>query len=105
MDPGRIEELEARIKDLEQLLRGPSRIEPDVLYTVAEASRLLGCGGVNVYNLLDSGDLARTRIGAGRKGFRVRGSDLLAFLEARREGGPQPRGGFKYLKPRRLSSA
>ena len=48
----------------------------------------------------DSGDLARTKVGAGKKGLRVMGSDLLAFLESRREEGPKPQGTFKYLKMR-----
>jgi hypothetical protein len=73
-------------------------IEPDRLYLVAEVADILRCGKTNVYDLLGEGSLARTTIGAGKKGLRVRGSDLLAFLDARREGGPSPRGSFKYLK-------
>jgi excisionase family DNA binding protein len=76
-------------------------IEPDRLYLVAEVAGILRCGKTNVYDLLNEGSLARTAIGAGNKGMRVRGSDLLAFLDARREGGPIARGSFKYLKPGR----
>lgn len=90
-------ELEERIANLERLLKGPSRIEPDVLYSVAEVAAYLGCGKSNAYDLLLSGDLAKTPIGAGRKGLRVRGSDLLRFLDTRREGGPAPQGSFKHL--------
>jgi hypothetical protein len=78
-------------------------INPDRLYLVSEVADLLRCGKTNVYDLLNEGDLARTPIGAGKKGLRVRGSDILAFLDARREGGPSPQGSFKYLKPRRAA--
>jgi Helix-turn-helix domain len=89
--------LEERVAALERQLKGSSRIEPDVLYSVTEVARFLGCGKSNAYDLLLSGDLAKTPIGAGRKGLRVRGSDLLHFLDSRREGGPAPRGSFKHL--------
>jgi hypothetical protein len=72
-------------------------IEPDRLYLVAEVAAILRCGKTNVYDLLGEGSLARTTIGVGSKGLRVRGSDLLAFLDARRDGGPSPKGSFKYL--------
>jgi hypothetical protein len=72
-------------------------IEPDRLYLVAEVADILRCGKTNVYDLLGAGTLARTTIGAGKKGLRVRGSDLLAFLDSRRAGGPRPLGSFKYL--------
>jgi hypothetical protein len=75
-------------------------IEPDRLYLVAEVAGILRCGKTNVYDLLGERALARTTIGAGKRGMRIRGSDLLAFLDARREGGPSPKGAFKYLKGR-----
>jgi len=75
-------------------------IEPDRLYLVAEVADILRCGRTNVYDLLSEGALARTTIGAGKRGMRVRGSDLLAFLDSRREGGPSPKGAFKYLRAR-----
>jgi hypothetical protein len=103
-DRRKIEELEERIAALERLVRGTARIEPDVLYTPAQVALLLGCGRANVYNLMQSGQLARTALGAGKTGFRVRGADLLDFLDARREGGPLPRGTFQYLKMRRPTS-
>ncbi len=70
------------------------------VYLVTEAAELLRCGRSNAYNLVASGELACTKIGAGKKGIRVLGSDLLAFLESRREGGPMPQGTIKYLKTR-----
>lgn len=73
-------------------------VDPDQLYKVPDVTAMLSCSPANVYNLLKSGDLATTKIGAGKAGFRVRGSDILAFLDSRREGGPQPQGTFKHLK-------
>jgi excisionase family DNA binding protein len=90
-------ELEERVAALERQLKGSLHIEPDVLYSVTEVASFLGCGKSNAYELLLSGELAKTPIGAGRKGLRVRGSDLLHFLDSRREGGPAPQGSFKYL--------
>lgn len=95
-----IEELEARLAVLERLVGDVPRIEPDRLYEPEEAAAIIGCGRTNIYNLWLSGDLAKTVIGAGKKGMRVMGSDLTAFLESRKEGGPKPKGSFKYLKPR-----
>lgn len=99
----RFEDLEGRIAALERAAQGDSaRIEPLRLYDPAEAAALLGCSRANLYNLMQSGALARRAIGAGKKGFKVMGSDLLAFLDSRKEGGPAPEGSFKYL-PRRHS--
>jgi hypothetical protein len=93
--------LEDRISKLENVLASSAaRIEPDTLYTVAKASLFLACSGRNVYELMVSGELARTRVGAGSHGFRIRGSDIVAFMDSRREGGPQPRGAFNFLKNR-----
>lgn len=75
-------------------------IEADQLYTVAELAAMLRCSIENVYNLLSSGQLARTSIGSGKKGFRIRGKDISEFLDSRREGGPKPNGTLKYLKLR-----
>ncbi len=97
-DSAKIAELEERIQALEQLLSADvCRILPDVLYSVSQTAGFLGCGKSNAYDLMLSGELARTRIGAGSKGLRVRGSDILAFLESRREGGPRPQGTFRHL--------
>lgn len=93
----KVHELEERIAALERILKGGSRIDPDRLYSVTEVAGFLGCGKSNAYDLLLSGELAKTPIGAGSKGLRVRGSDLLHFLDSRREGGPAPQGSFKYL--------
>lgn len=91
-------ELEDRVAALERLLKGDSsRIDPAALYTPNEVAVLLGCSRTNAYDLLVSGDLAKVPIGAGKKGFRVMGSDILAFLDSRKEGGPSPQGSFKYL--------
>jgi excisionase family DNA binding protein len=76
-------------------------VDPNKVYLVIEAAEILRCGKTNAYELIASGDLASTKIGAGRKGIRVMGSDILAFLESRREGGPKPQGSLKYLKIRR----
>ena len=65
--------------------------------TPAEVSVLLRCSTTNVYDLMSGGDMAFTRIGAGKKGFRVKGSDLRSFLDARKEGGPKPKMSFKRL--------
>jgi Helix-turn-helix domain len=94
----KIRELEERVAALERMIRGDSsRIDAAALYTPDEVAVLLGCSRTNAYDLLMSGDLAKRPIGAGKKGFRVMGSDLLAFLDARKEGGPKPQGSFKYL--------
>lgn len=91
--------LHERIKRLEELVgKSCARIEMDALYKPAVVASFLSCGKTNVYELLNSGELARTRIGAGISGVRVKGSDIAAFIDSRREGGPQPRGTFKYLK-------
>jgi excisionase family DNA binding protein len=97
--------LEARVAELETLIREgvlPAvpklSIENDTLYNVQEVARTLRCGKTNVYDLIESGQLAVTRIGNGRKGMRVRGADLAAFLDARKEGGPAPKTRFIFLK-------
>lgn len=104
----RIIALEARIAVLESLLTNSERttaattatpsIDPDTLFTAQEAAERLRCGKTNVYDLWESGELAVTNTGAGKKGKRVRGSDLIAFLDSRKEGGPQPKSRFKHLK-------
>lgn len=81
-----LEDIERRLAAIE--MRQP--LEPDRIYTIAEVAAWLRCSSTNVYDLMSAGELAFTRIGAGRKGFRVRGSDLLSFLDARKEGGPRP---------------
>ena len=68
----------------------PAKIEPDAIYTAKEVAEMLRCGLTNVYKLAKDGHLAVIRIGTGTKGFRFRGSDLLAFLDDRKEGGPSP---------------
>lgn len=72
-------------------------IEPTAVYTMAQVAELLSCSLTNAYDLVKTGQLARVAVGAGKKGYRVLGSDLLAFLEFRREGGPKPMGTFKHL--------
>lgn len=73
-------------------------IEPERLYRVAEVAEILRCSTANIYGLFKRGSLARTSVGANRKGLRVLGSDLAAFLESQTEGGPQPKGNFKHLR-------
>ena len=72
-------------------------IDKDAIYTPNQVAGLLCCGKSNVYDLLGAGDLAVTRIGAKGKCFRIRGSDILAFLDERKTGGPQPRVRYKLL--------
>jgi hypothetical protein len=93
-----LHQIEERIATLESLVMKQEKIDPDTLYTAAEILVFLKCGPANVYDLLRSGDLAVTKIGAGKGGLRVKGSDLSAFLESRRSGGPRPKSAFKYLK-------
>lgn len=92
----RIAQLEERITRLESSAR--KVIDAEAIYTPSEVCEILKCGKSNVYDLLTSGALAVTKIGAGRHGFRVKGSDLSAFLSDRTAGGPSPRSAFKYLK-------
>jgi excisionase family DNA binding protein len=73
-------------------------IEPTAIYTVSEVSARLRCSKTNVYDLASQGDLAVVRIGAGRGGIRVMGSDLLAFLASRREGGAEPKKKYRHLQ-------
>jgi excisionase family DNA binding protein len=73
-------------------------IEPDRVYTLDEVAELLRCSRANVHRLALKGQLASVRIGAGNAGYRVLGRDLLAFLESRRSGGPQPNGAIKHLE-------
>lgn len=75
-------------------------IEENAIYTPAEVAELLRCGKSNVYDLIGSGVLAVTRIGAGKKGFRIRGLDIYAFLDSRKTGGPKPRMAIRNPKLR-----
>jgi excisionase family DNA binding protein len=91
--------LMARVDALEAMLAsGSSAIDPDMLYTANEAADRLRCSPANVYALLETGELAVTRTGAGRKGLKVKGSSIIAFLEERTEGGPAPKMRFKHLR-------
>lgn len=91
-----LDDLMARVAALEEIvLRLP--INQDRIYTPAQVADWLQCSTTNVYRLIDSGELAYTRIGASKKGFKIKGSDLLAFLESRKVGGPKPRMAFKRL--------
>jgi excisionase family DNA binding protein len=97
--PEILETLIARIDALEAMVaRGSSAIDPDMLYTANEAADRLRCSPANVYALLETGELAVTRTGAGRKGLKVKGASIVAFLEERTEGGPAPRMRFKHLR-------
>ena len=73
-------------------------IEPTAIYTVAEIADRLRCSKTNVYDLIGQKELAVVRIGAGRGGIRVMGSDLLAFLASRREGGAEPKKKYRHLQ-------
>jgi excisionase family DNA binding protein len=92
-----VAELEGRIAVLERVLATRS-IDPDQLYTPKELAERLTCGKSNVYELMKSGEIATTRVGAGMRGLQVRGSDITAFINARTEGGSAPRSTYKHLK-------
>lgn len=72
-------------------------IEADKLYVPKEVAEFLRCGTTNVYDLATAKAVAVTRIGVGKGGLRIKGSDLLEFLDARRTEGPQPKTGYKLL--------
>jgi excisionase family DNA binding protein len=93
----RLEQIEERIARLEHHV-GQLPVDQDSLYTVAEVAERLRCGKTNVYDLVDERALAVIRVGAGKGGLRVRGSDLLAFLDSRKTGGPKPAFEFKNLR-------
>jgi hypothetical protein len=73
-------------------------IDPDRIYLPTEVADILRCGLTNVYRLMSAGAIATITIGAGKRGKRITGRALRAFLEDRSEGGPVPRRTFKYLK-------
>lgn len=96
------EELEARVVALEARLsdREPEalKILPDVPYKVLEVAQRLRCAHTNVYALIDSKELAHIHVGALKgKGIRVMGSDLIAFMKARKVGGPEPKMAYTRL--------
>jgi excisionase family DNA binding protein len=94
----RIAALEGRVSELERLISGSTRaVEPDRLYQVQDVAGYLGCGKTNVYDLIATRKLGVIRVGKGSKGYRVRGSDLLAFMDASRQGGPKPRMSLKNI--------
>jgi hypothetical protein len=93
----RVTQLEERVVALEAMARARP-LEPDYLYVPSEVADYLRCGKANVYNLMSTGALAVTKIGAGSKGLKVKGSDILLFLDDRKEGGPSPKGNYKFLK-------
>lgn len=53
----------------------------DVLLTVAEVAQHMRVSNMTVYRLIKSGQLPALRVG---KNFRIRGRDLVAYLEASR---------------------
>ncbi len=91
---GRLDALEAK---LSTLAADVPAIHPEAYYTVREAAERIRCKDANLYQLIANKDLAVTRVGAGKRGLRVQGADLIAFLASRREGGPQPRMALKRL--------
>jgi hypothetical protein len=100
MSVDRITQLEGQIAALESLvLQRP--IEGNELYTPAEVAAKLRCSKTNVYDLFNGGDLAVIKVGANNSGLRVKGSDLLSFVESRKEGGPQPKMAIRNPKLRR----
>src|SRR4051812_28152499 len=92
--------LAARVAALEARLAEPPRdvIDPGTLYVAKEAAGLLRCSLANVYDLIESQSIAVVSTGVGKKGFRLRGADILAFLESRKTGGPKPAKFLKNLK-------
>ena len=53
------------------------------LLTVKQAAQRLGCSLTNVYNLIDSGQLAVVPVGQ-RKGYRIDMRDLGEFVDQRK---------------------
>lgn len=105
--PPSLEELHARLTALEARLAADDAppgemppINPKTLYEVKHVARRLRCGDKNVYLLIHSGKLAALRVGPTGKGYRVLGSDLIAFIEANKEGGPGPEMTYKHLNLR-----
>lgn len=73
-------------------------IDPEAIYNVKQVALRLDCKLTNVYDLINSRQLAHVPMGAGKKGIRVLGRDIIAFIESRRTGGPKPKSSYKYLK-------
>lgn len=95
-EDSRIAELERRLSVLES--KPENHIDPAKIYTVINIGHILQCGKSNVYDLLKSGALASVSVGAGKAGVRVLGSDILAFINSRRTGGPRPNVALKNLR-------
>jgi excisionase family DNA binding protein len=53
------------------------------LYAPIQVAELLGVSLRTVRNWIAAGDLAHTRLGAGKRLIRVREDDLMAFLDRR----------------------
>jgi excisionase family DNA binding protein len=75
----------------------PKAMDRNALYTIQDVADLLRCERESVCALLRKGVLLRRGVAPGRKILRISGDDLLAFLESRRSGGPQPRMAYKRL--------
>ncbi|HZJ27827.1 MAG TPA: helix-turn-helix domain-containing protein [Acidimicrobiia bacterium] len=58
---------------------------PDGLLTVREVAEAMRVSTMTVYRLIKARELSATRVG---KHFRIRRSDLAAYLDARRVGPP-----------------
>jgi len=61
----------------------PAPKDPDKgrALTISIVAQRLECSVSNVYNLINSGQLVRTKVGA-KKGYRVYESDLDAYIKA-----------------------
>lgn len=69
-------------------------IQCDAQYSVQEAADLLGASTRSVHNWREAGDFPNaSKLNPNRRTspWRIPGSDLLAFLEARRNGSPGSR--------------
>jgi Helix-turn-helix domain len=75
-------------------------IDPEYFYKPQEVAAGLRCSKTDVYDLMKVGKLARLHLGVGKSGFRVRGRDLINFIENNTEGGRPPKMNFKYLRNR-----
>ena len=56
-------------------------VDPEMSFKPREVADVLNCSLTNVYDLMRSGQVARTKVGPGKKGYRVCGSDLIAFIK------------------------
>jgi excisionase family DNA binding protein len=60
-------------------------VEPDRVYTVPQVAELLHVGAETVRRWLRRGELQGFMLGGTKLGYRVRGSELLRFIQEREQ--------------------